>query len=317
MHFSGYVFALMAVFFWSYNNIIAQQYASALTPVQFAFGRWFVAALILLPFTIRDLWQNRHYFVKHFLWLFGLGISGIVLDNTLIYLAGHTVPATNMGILSITGPIFLVLLSFIFLKTPISFLQIIGMIIAIVGVLVVITNNHLSDLFHISLAIGDFWVIINALCFAIYSFLQFRKPTIISQITLLSATVWAGLIILTPAFFLTTPFTTIHHFTTTDYSLFIYLGIFNSVLAYLTWNSALQRIGAIKTGIIYYLLPVFTLIESVLVLKEPIYSSQIIGGLCVMSGIILVNLKKQTSTRQTKQTPFKQSVKLNDPTNDD
>ncbi len=293
---SGYLFALTAVFFWSYNNIIAEQFATDLTPVQFAFGRWLVAALILLPFTIRDLWQNRQYLTKHFLWVFSLGLSGIVLDNTLIYLAGHTVPAANMGILSIIGPIFLVLLSFIFLKASISLLQIFGMIIAVIGVLIVITNNHLTDLFKMPLAIGDLWVIINALCFAIYSFLQFRKPRTLSQMTLLSATIWAGLIVLTPAFFITTPLTTIRHFTITDYSLFIYLGIFNSVIAYLTWNSALQRIGALKTGIIYYLLPVFTLIEAALVLKEPIYSSQIIGGLCVIGGIVLVNLKKQQKT---------------------
>jgi len=40
-----------------------------------------------------------------------------------------------------------------------------------------------------------------------------------------------------------------------DYGVFVYLGIFNSVISYLCWNSALARIGNIKTSIIYYLLP--------------------------------------------------------------
>lgn len=290
---SGYLFALVAVLFWSYNNIIAEQYATDLTPIQFAAGRWFVAALILLPFTFKGLWQNRRYFMKHWIWVFGLGLSGIVLDNTLIYLAGHTVSASNMGILSIIGPIFLVLLSFFILRQPISQLQIFGMFVAVWGVLIVITNNHLTDLFKMKLAVGDFWVIVNAFCFALYSFLQFRKPAGMSQMILLSASVLAGLIVLIPALFITTPLPVMRAFTPLDYSLFIYLGIFNSVLAYLAWNSALLRIGALKTGIIYYLLPVFTLIEAAIVLKEPICSSQIIGGLCIIGGIILVNMKRK------------------------
>ena len=47
-----------------------------------------------------------------------------------------------------------------------------------------------------------------------------------------------------------------------DYGVFVYLGIFNSVISYLCWNSALARIGNIKTSIIYYLLPL--VISSVL-----------------------------------------------------
>ncbi len=302
MKFIGYLFALIAVFFWSFNNIIAKEHATDLTPIEFAAGRWLVAALILLPFTAKELWKNRAYFKKRLLWIFSLGLSGIVLDNTLIYLAAETASATNIGILSILAPIFLALLSFFFLHKPITRKQIIGMLVAVFGVLIVITKGDLTDITRMKIAVGDFWVIANAAFFALYSFLQFSKPKNISQTALLSITVWAGVIVLLPLLFLYTPLPVLRKLTLVDYSLFIYLGIFNSVLAYLFWNSALAKIGAVQTGIIYYLLPIFTMIEAAFVLKSEIHLNQIIGGFIVICGILLVTFgQKQKETRTVKK----------------
>lgn len=46
---SGYLMALTAVFFWSINIIIASYFATTLEPFEIAFGRWFIACLILVP----------------------------------------------------------------------------------------------------------------------------------------------------------------------------------------------------------------------------------------------------------------------------
>lgn len=73
-----------------------------------------------------------------------------------------------------------------------------------------------------------------------------------------------------------------------DYVIFVYLGVFNSVLAYLAWNSALARLGPTETGIIYYLQPVFSMIGAYIALSSPIYVAQIVGGLLVLSGVVIV-----------------------------
>lgn len=117
----GYLLAVTAIFFWSWNIIVATGFASSLAPLEIAFGRWLVAACILLPLA----WKR-------------LAVTGIVLDNTLIYFAGHTASAVNIGMLDMTGPIFLVLLSRIFLKTEISRRQFAGLIVAVIGVVVII-----------------------------------------------------------------------------------------------------------------------------------------------------------------------------------
>lgn len=288
----GYFLALTAIFFWSFNLIIASYFATSLEPFEIAFGRWFVASLILVPMAWTGIKQNFSLLLKSWKLVISLAITGIVLDNTLIYYAGRTASAINMGLLDVTGPIFLVILSRIFLKTPISLQQILGLIIAVFGVIVIILQGDLTQLRHFKLVSGDLIMLFNTFCFAVYSLLQAKRPPQISQSAMLGATAVAGLIIIVPFLFGTVSLAKLESLQLSDFAVFIYLGIFNSVLSYLSWNTALARIGNIKTSIIYYLLPLFSGIEAYLILHEKLYWSQLIGGILVIGGIALVSLNK-------------------------
>lgn len=289
---SGYFLALTAIFFWSFNLIIASYFATSLEPFEIAFGRWFVASLILVPMAWTGIKQNFSLLLKSWKLVISLAITGIVLDNTLIYYAGRTASAINMGLLDVTGPIFLVILSRIFLKTPISLQQILGLIIAVFGVIVIILQGDLMQLRHFKLVSGDLIMLFNTFCFAVYSLLQAKRPPQISQSAMLGATAVAGVIIIVPFLFGTVSLAKLESLQLSDFAVFIYLGIFNSVLSYLSWNTALARIGNIKTSIIYYLLPLFSGIEAYLILHEKLYWSQLIGGILVIGGIALVSLNK-------------------------
>lgn len=289
---SGYFLALTAIFFWSFNLIIASYFATSLEPFEIAFGRWFVASLILVPMAWTGIKQNFSLLLKSWKLVISLAITGIVLDNTLIYYAGRTASAINMGLLDVTGPIFLVILSRIFLKTPISMQQILGLIIAVFGVIVIILQGDLTQLRHFKLVSGDLIMLFNTFCFAVYSLLQAKRPPQISQSAMLGATAVAGVIIIVPFLFGTVSLAKLESLQLSDFAVFIYLGIFNSVLSYLSWNTALARIGNIKTSIIYYLLPLFSGIEAYLILHEKLYWSQLIGGILVIGGIALVSLNK-------------------------
>ena len=192
----GYFLALTAIFFWSFNLIIARYFATSLEPFEIAFGRWFVASLILVPMAWTGIKQNFSLLLKSWKLVISLAITGIVLDNTLIYYAGRTASAINMGLLDVTGPIFLVILSRIFLKTPISLQQILGLIIAVFGDIVFILQGDLTQLRHFKLVSGDLIMLFNTFCFAVYSLLQAKRPPQISQSAMLGATAVAGVIII-------------------------------------------------------------------------------------------------------------------------
>lgn len=292
---SGYLMALTAVFFWSINIIIASYFATKLEPFEIAFGRWFIASLILIPTAWTGLRQNFGLLLDNWRLVVSLAVTGIVLDNTLIYYSGRTASAIDMGLLDVTGPIFLVILSRIFLKTPISGQQIAGLLIAIFGVLVIILQGDLTQIAHFKFVSGDFIMLLNTFCFAVYSLLQVKRPPQISQSAMLAATAFTGVVIILPFLFATVGEHKLIHLQPADFGVFLYLGIFNSVVSYLCWNSALARIGNIKTSIIYYLLPLFSTIGAYLVLHERVYASQLVGGVLVIGGIALVSLHKSKS----------------------
>lgn len=287
---NGYVLALMAIFFWSFNIIIASYFATSLSPFEIGFGRWFVASLILIPLAWKNIKNNYKLVIKLWPLVLSLSISGIVLDNTLIYYAGRTASAVDMALLDVTGPIFLVILSRIFLKTPITNKQIVGLMVAIFGVFVIIMQGDITQIAQLKLVSGDFWMLFNTFCFAIYSLLQAKRPPEISQTAMLAATAVTGTIIMFPIMLGTVPKSQLFSLEPIDYGVFIYLGIFNSVISYLCWNTALARIGNIKTSIIYYLLPLFSSVEAYFILHEQLYLSQLGGGILVILGIALVSL---------------------------
>ena len=282
----GYILALTAVFLWSQNILLAQGFRDKILPLEFAFGRWLIALIILLPMGGREIWKYRAYLKKREMWLTGLALSGIVLTNTLIYVAARTIDPITISLLNLPAPIFLAILTAVFLKQKIGWGQATGMVVAISGVLIILMVGSNASA-PIDLEVGDLWMILNAFCFAIYSFLQTKRPPFISQTALLTATVLLGVVILMPAFF----WFDWGHFQTLgikEWVVLLFLGIFNSVLAYLAWNSALTRIGPVKTGIIFYLQPIFSILGAALFFGTRIHSAQIIGGIIILFGIYLV-----------------------------
>ncbi len=289
----GYATALTAIFFWSINILIASSFAHSLRPLEISAGRWCVASLILVVLAWKDIKLHWKILVQHKLLILCLALTGVVFTNTLVYYAGRTTTAIDIGLLDITGPIFLVIFTRIFLKTTIFPKQILGLMIAFVGVVFIILDGNFKNITQFQFVPGNFIMLFNTLSFATYSLLQHKRPPEISQTALLACTAVAGACILLPLMLITTPMAKLSSFDGQDWGLVIYLGVFNSVIAYLAWNNALTTLGNVRTSIIYYLLPIFSGIGAYFALGEKLYWYDMVGGLCVIGGIALVSLGAQ------------------------
>lgn len=286
----GYLYAVLAVLFWSANVIVARYFANIFTPWQISFYRWFFAAIVLLPFVMKDIYKNWSIVVKNWQIIFWLSITGIVLMNTFSYIAGKTITAVEMSLIGVMGPVFIVILSRIFYGMKITPKQILGIIISFIGVVAIILHGKFLNLGNFKFHIGDFWMLMLAFSFGVYSVIMVKRPKEISQLTLLSLTIFLGVIIILPLFLwevATNP--VCNKWNLISVGSFVYMGIFNSILSYLFWNLSLEKIGSLKASVIYYLMPVFSSIEAYFLLGEEIYKVQIYGGLLVILGIYLTN----------------------------
>ena len=77
----------------------------------------------------------------------------------------------------------------------------------------------------------------------------------------------------------------------------IYLGLGASALCFVTWNYAIKVLGAVKTSVYIYMVPVITVITSVIVLKEEITWMAAIGIGLTLIGLFLSENKLKFKKR--------------------
>ena len=72
--------------------------------------------------------------------------------------------------------------------------------------------------------------------------------------------------------------------------MFLYLGVGASVGAFLSWNIAIQKIGAARTSLFGNLIPVFSTIEAILILGEANRGVVWVSMALILLGLLLANL---------------------------
>lgn len=297
---AGYLCALGATALWSGNFLVARGLNESISPVSLAFWRWVVAVIFFLPFALKPLMSEWETLKKHWKYLVVTSILGITVFNTLIYIAGHTTGAINLSLISITCPIFIVILSRFLFRERITVNKGMGILFVVIGVVLLITRGRLSILVDVSFAIGDVWMLLAAAIFAVYTILLRQKPHEISVWAFQLSTFLLGLIFLTP-FFLW-EHATVPAFEMSKEIIFsiLYVGIFASLSAFILWSKAVTSIGPTKAGIVYYTIPVFSGLLAHLFLGENIEVVHLCSIVFILSGVVIANYTAKTQQPERK-----------------
>ena len=119
----GILLALLAVIIWSGNFIVARAIHDEIPPSSLNFYRWLLAALIMLPFALRQFrkeWPVTRGSVPYLFWI---SLTGISLFNTFVYTGAHYTSAINLALIGTTAsPIMSVIFARIFLNEKIGWM---------------------------------------------------------------------------------------------------------------------------------------------------------------------------------------------------
>ncbi|WP_338238562.1 DMT family transporter [Persicobacter diffluens] len=288
----GYLFALGATAFWSGNFIVARGLSSEISPLTLAFYRWMVAVLVFSPFAIRQTLKDWRMLKQHLGFLTIAAFLGVSTFNTLIYFAGQTSPAINLSLISISFPVFILIFSRVLNQEKISRKRLIGVGLVFMGVLGVITKGDLKVLTTLHFQEGDAWMLLAAIIFATYSMLMKRKPQGLSVISIQYITFILGLLMLGPFFFSQQPDKLLVKYDSGIWAAIAYVGICASLFAFVLWNKAILLVGAAKSGMVYYLLPLFSGLLAWLILDEALQPTHALSAFLIISGILLSNYQK-------------------------
>src|SRR5699024_5728828 len=110
-----YILMIFVVIFYS-GNILVGIGINDLSPLTITFFRLFIAIIVLYPFVFRSAWQNRSTFLTHKKPFIIMGVTGILLFNTFIYISLQFTSSTIVSVLEAMVPAVTAILSFFILS---------------------------------------------------------------------------------------------------------------------------------------------------------------------------------------------------------
>jgi len=291
--YTGAALALITTMIWSGNYVIARGINKQLPPVSIGFYRWSLATICLAPFAFMKFFREKETILQHKQYIFWTALTGVTIFNTFIYLAGHYAPAITLALIGTTAaPIFATILAAFFLREKVSVLRIGGMIICFVGIIFLLSKGSFEQLSQFQFGKGEVLVLISALSFAVYNTLVKKKPVSISPLAFLFVVFALGTICLAPFYLYELIHEPAVRWTMNMFSIIVYLGIGNSIIAFFCWNTAIAKMGASNTALFSNLIPVFSTIEAILFLGEKFEFIHLVSGVLVVTGLIIANLKQ-------------------------
>lgn len=289
-----YIFLVLATILWGGNFVIGRAVSGEIPPITLAFFRWCVAFLVFFPIAYKQVKADIHKFKKHWKVVLVLSITGVACFNTLVYIGVHYTTSINASLMNSLTPIFIYILAFLFLKSRVTRLQIVGTFISLIGVLFILSDGKMENIIHFSFNIGDLIVLVAVLCWSIYSLLIKQYANELPSFSTFLVTIGIGAILLLPfsMFELTTSLETIN-WSMKTVSAVLYVGIFASIVAFLSWNYGVVQMGASRASIFLNFIPVFSSIFATIFIDEKLLLAQVIGGIAVISGVLLANYNKK------------------------
>lgn len=283
----GHVLAMLCVIAWGTSFLVSKSLMAKLSPVQLMFLRFVIAWLAI--------------WIMHPKWYFhwreeGRFILLSLLGNTLYYLAENTALrltlASNVSILVSAAPLVsLVLLRLFDRNERLSGLQIAGVCIAFLGVLHVVFNGVLVLELN---PLGDLLALAAAVCWALYGFAARRSVEKYDTFLLTRKLMFYGMLTTAPLVLAEGGLMAgIRMMDVRDVCGLLYLGVICSAVCYLMWNKAISEIGAMKANLYVYVVPVVTMIASVIFLDEKITLAGLVGVGLVVGGMLMTALPRR------------------------
>lgn len=290
--YTGMGLAMLAAFIWSGNFIIAKVVNKQIPPISLNFYRWLVASLIILPFAIKQFNAQWQLVRQSWHYLFWISLTGVALFNTFVYIGAHYTSAINLALIGTTSsPIMSIVLARIFLKENIGGMKLAGMILCTAGVLFLLSNGNFHNLSSLHFSTGDLWMLLAAFSFAVYNTLVKKKPAGISPVNFLFVIFSLGTLIVLPFFLWERTFSAPVAWNSHLIFSILYISAGASIICFLIWNSAIEKLGAGRTALFGNLIPVFSSIEAAIILHENFTWIHITSMTIIFAGILLANLR--------------------------
>ena len=285
-----YLLLSLASLFWAGNIVLGRYVAGYVPPMTLSCVRWIGACLMLLPFAWPHLVKDWPVLRQRLPLIISLSATGFSISNALSYWALQFTQAINALLIQSSGPLFVALWSLILFGVRLTWGQIAGIALSLIGVLVIILRGDLAALADVRFNIGDLMLTVALMSFGLYSALMLRRP-VTHQLSLICITTAGAALLLVPFSIWEYANGATLKLDTISLVTIVYVVIFPSTLAYLFFNRGIAAIGPNRAAPFFHLVPVFGSIMAIMLLGEQLRPFHLIGYAMAFAGVLIASRK--------------------------
>ena len=275
---------IIANVIWGMASPIFKFALTNIPPFTLAFIRFFFAGLIFLPMALSK-WQKLT--TRQWLEIILVGFFGITINISFFFLGVVKTESINVPIIASSGPIFIYLLSIIFLKEKPKLKVLTGMLIALVGVLFIILSPLILDgkKFMIGAVEGNLFILIATLGSVLQTVFGRDILKKVNALQVSAITFLFGSLTFIP--FIPKEFSSwdISFLNIAGWTGIIFGVFFSSALAYFLFYYGVSRLKAQDVGIFTYIDPLAAIVVAAPLLHEYPNLFYIFGGILIFGGI--------------------------------
>lgn len=285
---SPYLLLTLTTLFWAGNAVVARALHTLLPPAAMAFWRWVLALLLLSPFVLRPMYEQRALLRANWARLALLGVLGVGCYNTFLYAAMQTTTATNGVLINSMTPLLIVLIGRMLFGVRMTGRQQAGILLSLAGIIGIVSRGDIAVLMRLDFNQGDLLLVGGALTWALYTVLLRWRPAGIDSLAFLGAAVVGGIVLLMlPLYLVELTSGRVPVWNAATVAGMAYFAIFPSILSYLFWSRGVQQVGANRAGLFLYLVPVFGVALAVTFLGERLHLFHLAGAALIFTGIAI------------------------------
>lgn len=286
---------------WAANYVVARRAPGVIGPHLLALGRWTFAAVVLLAFSGRELWQQRAE-VARVWWQYAiLGTLGMLVCGAWVYQGARSTSTMNIALIYATSPVLIALGSARWLGERFSGRQALGVALALAGVLHVVLKGQWMALAAVRFVSGDAWIVSATVAWAAYALLQKKWPCDFSATARLAAICLGGVVVLLPFSAWETQQPGLTHWGLEAFWLVVLAGLVPGLGAYWMYGWAQKVLGASRVAVAMYLGPLYAAVVAWAVLGESLGWHHLAGAALILPGVFLVTGSRQNSRRAQQQ----------------
>ncbi|HEY5290815.1 MAG TPA: DMT family transporter [Burkholderiales bacterium] len=278
---------------WGSNGVVSRALMDTVPPLVMAAARWAVVFVVLLPLVWPERRAIAHSLRRDWKLLLALALLGSAPQSALVYTGLSTSTAIHLGLLNSTVPVLIILISWGWYARRPRRLEATGLGLSLSGVLLILAHGDLWALLHLQFNHGDLLMLGAMVTWALYTLRLKDRPRTLSLFAFVFALSLIGEL-------LTLPFAALQwvwaggvHLGAREWLGLLYIGAFATLVSTVLFSYGVERVGAVRGGILIHLMPVFSSVFAALFIGEQLFPYHAAGFVLVAGGAILGCLRPE------------------------